>query len=247
MPQNIYDDPDFFAGYKHLRDTASGLNEVLEQPALHALLPALKGLRVLELGCGMGQFARWCIAQGAAYVTGIDVSTKMLEVAQQENAHPQIEYIHDPIEELRQPHAHFDVVVSSLALHYVEDYPGVVQRVQDWLKPEGSFVFSVEHPLCTASQNFQGWIKDAEGRKLYWAVDNYGEEGKREQNWFVDSVVKYHRTFTTYLNALVNAGLQIEQVAEPEATPEALAVRPNLAEERRRPPFLLIRARRAAD
>lgn len=59
IPQNIYDDPDFFAGYKQLRTQGTGLNDVLELPALLSLLPTtLKDLRVLYLGCGSGDFAR---------------------------------------------------------------------------------------------------------------------------------------------------------------------------------------------
>lgn len=51
MPQNIYDNPDFFAVYDSLRETGSGLNEALEQPAFRRLLPPeITGLRVLDLG-----------------------------------------------------------------------------------------------------------------------------------------------------------------------------------------------------
>ena len=39
--QNIYDDPDFFEGYLRLRATDTGLNGVLEQPAIRALIPAV--------------------------------------------------------------------------------------------------------------------------------------------------------------------------------------------------------------
>ena len=47
MKQNIYDDSDFFKGYKDMRDQKGGLNEVLEQPAIRLLLPDVRGLRVL--------------------------------------------------------------------------------------------------------------------------------------------------------------------------------------------------------
>lgn len=246
-PQNIYDDPDFFAGYRHLRETGSGLNEVLEQPALRALLPTLKGRRILELGCGMGQFARWCIEQGAAEVTGVDVSARMLEIARQENRHPQITYLQEPLETLQQPEAHFDLIVSSLALHYIEDYAEVTRRVFDWLRPGACFVFSVEHPITSAEKQSLGWIRDEAGQRRFWPVDNYREEGRREQNWFVEGVVKYHRTMATYLNTLIETGFRIERVDEPEAVPEALITRPELADQARCPPFLLIRAARPAD
>lgn len=242
MPQNIYDDPTFFAGYRHLRETGTGLNDVLEQPALRKLLPDLAGKQVLELGCGMGQFAFWCVTQNAAQVTAVDVSEKMLTVARETNADPRVTYRHAPIENLELPGLRVDVVVSSLALHYVEDYAAVVRAVHDWLTPGGSFIFSVEHPLCTAILRDGGWVKDDDGNKLFWAVDHYGDEGKRRQNWIVSGVVKYHRTLATYLNSITEVGLQLVRVEEPEAVPEALAARPDLIEERRRPPFLLVKA-----
>lgn len=244
MIQNIYDNSEFFAGYKHLRDTASGLNEVLEQPALRAMLPDLTGKSLLELGCGMGQFARRCVKQGASLVVAVDVSEKMLAVARQENDLPRITYLQAAIEELCLPEPRFDIVVSSLALHYVEDYATAVSRVHGWLNPKGVFLFSVEHPLCTAAISFQGWIKDEQRNKSYWTVDNYGEEGVRIQKWFVEGVMKYHRTVSTYINALIEAGFRIERVEEPEATQEAIKVRPDLAEEGRRPPFLILKASR---
>src|SRR5215468_10172806 len=71
--QNIYDDPLFFAGYERLRRTAIGLNEVLEQPALRSMLPAsLEDMRILDLGCGFGDFARKARSEGARAVVGID-------------------------------------------------------------------------------------------------------------------------------------------------------------------------------
>jgi len=243
-PQNIYDDPRFFAAYKNLRDTNSGLNDVLEQPALHALLPDPQNLSVLELGCGMGQFARWCAEHGAEAVVGTDISRKMLDVAQKENAHPKVRYLSAAMETVTFPDATFDLIVSSLALHYVEDYLGLVRRVSGWLRPGGLFVYSTEHPICTADDTSAGWVQDDSGKKLFWRVDNYGDEGKREQTWFVEGVVKYHRKVSTLLNGLGAAGLAIEQVQEPEATAEALSERPSLIEQRRRPPFLLISARK---
>jgi ubiquinone/menaquinone biosynthesis C-methylase UbiE len=244
MPQNIYDDPRFFAGYKHLRDTDSGLNDVLEQPALHALLPDPKDLSILELGCGMGQFARWCAENGASNVLGTDISRNMLQVAEKENAHPNVGYKESSLETLELPDSSFDLVVSSLALHYVEDYDSIVERVFRWLRSGGLFVYSTEHPICTADVKAGGWGKDASGKKLFWPVDNYGDEGKREQTWFVEGVVKYHRKVSTLLNGLTKAGFVLEQITEPEAIPEALATRPSLSDERRRPPFILIRARK---
>ncbi len=77
MAQNIYDDPEFFAGYSRLPRSLDGLDGAPEWPALRAMLPPLRGRRVLDLGCGFGWFSRWARQQGAAQVMGLDVSEKL--------------------------------------------------------------------------------------------------------------------------------------------------------------------------
>ncbi|MCP3776441.1 class I SAM-dependent methyltransferase [Paenibacillus sp. MZ04-78.2] len=136
MKQNIYDNETFFEGYRHLRETESGLNDVLEQPALRGLLPALKDLSILELGCGMGHFSKYCIEHGAGRVVGTDISAKMLDTAKRLHVHEKIEYRLSAMEDLDFPAHTFDLAVSSLALHYVEPYKEVVSKVY-----EGGFSF----------------------------------------------------------------------------------------------------------
>jgi 2-polyprenyl-3-methyl-5-hydroxy-6-metoxy-1,4-benzoquinol methylase len=244
MRQNIYDNPQFFEGYRRLRASPGTLNDVLEQPAIRATLPNLAGRHVLDLGCGMGQLALYCVQQGAASVVGTDISENMIAVARQTATHPQIEYRVAPIEDLEFPPARFDLVLSSLALHYVADYAGVVRNVARWLRPGGHFIYTVHHPILSASRAVDPWIRDQDGQLLHWAIDDYGDESRRELEWMVSGVIVYHRTLATLLNTLIDHGLQIERVLEPEALPEAAAANPQLLNERRRPPFLLVRSRR---
>ena len=74
MTQNIYDDPKFFEGYSRLPRSVAGLDGAPEWPALRALIPALQGCSVVDLGCGYGWFCRWAREAGAARVLGLDVS-----------------------------------------------------------------------------------------------------------------------------------------------------------------------------
>lgn len=243
-PQNIYDDPAFFAGYRALRQNDTGLNGALEGPALRSLLPDLVGLTVLDLGCGFGDFARFARGRGAAAVTGLDISERMLEEAGRLTDDAGITYVRASIEDYQPAPGAFDLAVSSLALHYVADYSAAAARIFDALAPGGRFVFSVEHPICTAAM--PDWTRDASGAPLSWPVDRYREEGRRDTRWFVGGVVKYHRTIETYVTGLIAAGFQIGALAEPPPTAAALAARPELALHLRRPPFLLLSARRPA-
>jgi SAM-dependent methyltransferase len=243
-PQNIYDNPEFFASYRALRQSEGGLNASLEWPAFARLLPpSLQGQRVLDLGCGFGDFARAARSHGAREVIGIDISARMLDEARRRTNDPAIAYIQAAIEEFDAGEGSFELIVSQLALHYVADYAAVVRRVAAALRGGGRFAFSVEHPMCTALATGE-WHRGPNGAALHWPVDGYRDEGKRRTTWFVDGVIKYHRTLETYVNVLLAARLQLVRLEEPEAGAEHVIGRPELAIHRRRPPFLLMAADR---
>ena len=241
MAQNIYDRPDFFAGYSQLRRSIDGLEGAVEWPSVRSLLPDVVGLRIVDLGCGFGWFCRWAKVRGAAEVLGLDASERMLARARSwPNAG--IRYEVSDLEQLELSPNLFDLAYSSLALHYVENLASVFATVHGALVPGGCFVFSIEHPIYMASAR-PGWSVDADGRRT-WPVDGYFVEGPRTTDWLAPGVVKHHRTLGTTLNLLIRSGFQVEHVEEFCPSPEQIAVRPELAEERDRPTFLLVRGRR---
>lgn len=242
MSQNIYDKPEFFEGYSKLGRSVEGLAGAAEWPALRAMLPELKGKAVLDLGCGFGWVCRWAREQGAAEVLGMDLSERMLERARATTSDAAIAYTRADMEELTLTAAAYDLVYSSLAFHYVKDLDRLWAEVFRALRPGGAFVFSVEHPLYTAP-SAPGWTTDAAGRKT-WPVDGYLAEGPRRTDWIAKGVIKQHRTIATYLNLLLGLGFVLVHVDEWGPTAEQIAARPALADERQRPPFLLVSARR---
>src|ERR1700688_490398 len=103
MTQNIYDNPGFLQGYTQLGRSVEGLDGAAEWPALRALLPDLRGLNVIDLGCGFGWFCRWARDQGAARVLGLDVSEKMLARARDTTGDAAITYARADLEQLDLP------------------------------------------------------------------------------------------------------------------------------------------------
>jgi len=134
------------------------------------------------------------------------------------------------------------LVYSSLALHYVENLSGLMSRVYHSLVPGGHLVFSVEHPIFTASAD-PNWSFNAAGRKI-WPVDGYLDEGPRSTDWLTKGVIKQHRTLATYINMLICLGFVLSHVEEWGQTEEQIAAQPRWADERQRPPFLLVAATR---
>jgi SAM-dependent methyltransferase len=242
MTQNIYDDPEFFEGYSRLPRSVAGLDSAPEWPALRELLPDLRGRNVVDLGCGYGWFCRWAREQGAARVLGIDVSDKMLGRARAATTDASVGYVRADMECLDLPAAAFDLVYSSLALHYVADLAGLLAAVHGALVAGGHSIFSVEHPIFTAPTQ-PGWSVDAQGRRT-WPIDGYLMEGPRRTDWLTKGVIKQHRTLASYVNLLLRLGFVLSHVNEWGPTDDQIAARPGLADERQRPTFLIVAARK---
>jgi len=242
LTQNIYDNDDFFRGYSQLNRSVHGLDGAPEWPTLRSMLPDLKGASVLDLGCGFGWFCRWAAQNGAASVVGIDVSANMLARAQAETQDAAVAYRRADLELVELEPDTYQLVYSSLALHYIENLPRLMREVRDSLKPGGSLVCSVEHPIYTASVRPE-WVQLQGGHRT-WPVDHYQHEGPRTTNWLVDGVVKQHRTIGTYLNLLIGLGFTITHVEDWGPSEEHLAAYPEWEEERHRPMFMLLSARR---
>lgn len=238
--QNIYDDPEFLAGYVTLDRQVRGLDGAAEWPTLRSMLPVMAGRRVVDLGCGFGWFSRWADEQEAASVLGVDVSTKMLERARSSTVSATVEYQCADLDLLDLDPRSTDFVFSSLTLHYVRDLHRLMAMVAGSLTPGGSMVFSVEHPIYSAPTTQRFETSDAGDR--VWPLDNYLVEGERVTSWFVDGIVKEHRTVGTYVNTVIESGLVLERIEEFGPTAEAVEARPELADDRRRPWFLLLGA-----
>ncbi|WP_407482051.1 class I SAM-dependent methyltransferase [Elizabethkingia meningoseptica] len=239
MKENKYDEPSFFELYGKMGRSQKGLEGAGEWHVLKDMLPDIKGKKVLDLGCGYGWHCRYAIEKGALSVVGIDISEKMLQKAREINQLVGIEYIKKPLEDIRFEAEMFDLIFSSLTFHYIQSYDVLIENIYHWLRTGGKFVFSVEHPVFTA-EGSQNWIYDDAGTKLHWAVDKYFFEGERHTSFLGESVLKYHRTLSTYLNLLLKAGFKIIEVKEPTPNAEMLENIPEMQDELRRPMMLLI-------
>ena len=145
------------------------------------------------------------------------------------------------IERLDLPDAAFDLVYSSLALHYIKNFGRMCATIRRLLTPGGHFVFSVEHPIYTAPRN-PGWQTDPTDATI-WPLNDYLREGPRVTEWITPGVVKQHRTIATYVDSLLDQGFRLTRLEEWGPSPEQIAEHPDWANEVHRPPFLLIGAR----
>ena len=241
--QNIFDNDTFFKGYKTLREREDNYNDLLEQPAMAKHLPELSGKTVLDLGCGYGHNCLEFIKKGAIKVVGIDISQKMLEVAKSESADNNIEYINMSMTDITSLNNKFDVIYSSLAFHYVENFDTFAKDMFSILNEGGCLLFSQEHPIVTATFDGKGHFnKDYNGNRVSYTFSNYNQPGKREITWYVDGVIKYHRTLGNIITALAKAGFIIDTVEEPLPEEWAIKKLPTITKEFIKPNFLIVKA-----
>ncbi|MGE5352472.1 MAG: class I SAM-dependent methyltransferase [Acidobacteriota bacterium] len=241
MKENKYDDNDFFSQYSKMPRSLNGLESAGEWHEFQKLLPDMKGKSVLDLGCGYGWHCRYAMEQGARSAIGIDLSEKMLKEAKERTDDERISFLRGSIEDISFEKESFDVIISSLAFHYIKSFEPVCAKLYKMLKHKGDLVFSVEHPIFTAFGN-QDWIYDEKGNKTHWPVDNYFIEGSREATFLGQKITKYHRTLTTYINSLISNGFIIKKVIEPLPSQEMLKKNEAMREEFRRPMMLIISA-----
>jgi ubiquinone/menaquinone biosynthesis C-methylase UbiE len=244
MSQNIYDNQTFFDGYAQLSRSVEGLDGAPEWPTIRSILPDLQNKKVLDLGCGYGWFCRSAREQGAAQVLGLDLSEKMLAKAKEMTEDTAIAYRQQDLETLQLPAASYDLVYSSLALHYIEDLDKLFATVYQTLISGGQFIFTAEHPIYTAPKQ-QGWLVDDDGQKS-WPVNSYQQEGKRISNWLAEGVIKQHRMLGTYINLLVQQGFTIRYLNEWGPSAQQIAANPALDEEKERPMIFILAAQKPA-
>ena len=243
MKENKYDDISFFKEYKKMPRSVNGLKSAGEWHELKKVLPSFTDKRVLDLGCGFGWHCKYAAEHGAKAVVGVDISENMLNEAKRINNSSLIEYTRKPIEDIDYQENSFDVVISSLAFHYIKSFDYICKKVNRCLSKGGDFVFSVEHPIFTAHGN-QDWCYDEEKSRLYWPVDNYFIEGIRKSNFLGKDVMKYHKTLTTYINGLLINGFEITNLIEPMPDESMLLCNTKMQDELRRPMMLIISARK---
>lgn len=236
----FYDDPNVFETYWASRTRPDNPNETLEQPVLRELAGDVQGLRLLDLGCGAATFGVYALARGAQSYVGVDASARMIAAARAALAGTSGRVVEASVETWAYPEAAFDLVVSSLALHYLHDLDAVMTGVARALVPGGRLVFSVEHPIITSCA--RGWTQS---QRQDWIVDDYFVTGPRETTWLGGTVIRYHRTLEEYVAALHAAGFALDAVRESRPEPARFTDPEEYTRRLRIPLFLFLAGRLA--
>lgn len=179
-------------------------NAHFERPSLQKMIGTVQGMTILDLGCGPGIYAEYLLQQGAKHVTCIDASEAMLECVRERCGNRVKAYVHDLSLGLPQEEAcSFDLVISPLVLHYLEDLNPLFKDIHRILKPKASCIFSTHHPFADFKDSLSG---------------NYFQQEQLNTTWNTIStpldVTYYRRSLTDLTSAITRNGLAITQLSE---------------------------------
>lgn len=220
--------------------------EVFLNPVLLPLLGSVKAKKVLDAGCGEGYLSR-ILARKGAEVVAVDYSRSMLEIARKRTPEElPIKYIYGNCEDLHFLESEtFDKIVCNMVLQDLADYEKALGEMYRLLVNGGLLIFSIMHPCFTTPEC--GWVKDENGRKLYWKVDHYFCEGAFEQPWPIHAehgVLLFHRTLQSYFRTIAETGFTIEDLIEPKPSEEMINKYPEFKDDLRMCHFLVFKLRK---
>jgi len=207
---------------------ASLYNAGYERPAMMRVIGDASGLRIVDAGCAAGYYSA-ALGAHAASVIALDASAEMMRLVEEKRLPNVLVRRHDLAEPLSWiADASVDLVVSSLAMHYLETWEGTLREFHRVLVPGGRFVMSVHHSAMTDP-----------------LVDDYFRVQRATDVWTIDGVKHevsfYHRPLSSVINDVLAAGFAVRRMIEPQLTARAGAS----AEEHRlatRPWFLIVDA-----
>ena len=242
--KNVYDTKVFFDEYQAMRENKINANNLIENPQIKEMLPNLQGKTILDLGCGAGDMDKYFIEKGAKFVLATDISENMINVAKTVNSNPNIDYRVLKMEDISCLKQKFDIVYSSLAFHYIEDFNKLLADINSLLTTNGTLIFSFESPVNMAASKY---TKDDQRKfdingKRYFGIDGYCNEGERKVFWNDTVVTKYHRTYATIVNTLIKNNFDIKEIKDSYASPEAISLCPKYKYQIDKPYFTYVNA-----
>ena len=208
--------------------------------ALLSVLGPVDGLRVLDVACGHGRYTRELARRGGSLVVGLDISSELIEraVAIEDEQPLGVRYVCADLAHSEQfADGSFDRVTCGFGLSDVDDLDAALANVTRVLAAGGRFVFSILHPAFPGAGDVSGSWPPA---------DRYYDE----QRWYADGsastlrrrVGANHRTISTYVNILIDHGLSVDRMEEPEPSSEWASAKPTAA---RFPLYLVIGSTKA--
>lgn len=187
-------------------DEGDFTRKYLLNPALFALLGDVGGKTILDAGCGQGYLSR-LLARKGALVTGIEPAEGLYTYARsrEQTERLGIRYLQADLSVWKPAPEAFDYVIANMVFMDIPDYLPALHNCVAALKQGGELIFSLLHPCF--EEPGSAWTS-----KGFVEVRNYFQERVVAQKYghFL------HRSLSTYLNSVIQAGCSLQQIIEPQ-------------------------------
>jgi malonyl-CoA O-methyltransferase len=167
---------------------------LLEELRISSFIGDVKGLSVVDIGCGTGRHAlRW--ASAGARVTAVDFSKAMLERARAKPGAAGVTFLqHDLTTPFPFSDQTYDRVLCCLVLDHVADLGALFQEFARLCKSGGQVIISVMHPAMTLRGVQARFIEPSSGERI--------------------SLASHEHVVSDYVMAGLRAGLRLDLVSE---------------------------------
>jgi ubiquinone/menaquinone biosynthesis C-methylase UbiE len=240
------------AGYDVYRDH-------LNTPAFLVMLPDVRGLHGLDIGCGEGHNTREMAKRGAR-LSAIDISEVFIRYAQEAEGREPLGIDFRVASAFALPFADgfFDFATAWMSLMDMPDVGRALGEAHRVLKPGGFLQFSITHPCLdmphhknlrdargrTYAYEVGGYFQKVDGEVFEWTFSAAPEDVRRSVPKF--RVARFTRTISEWLNLVVATGLHIERVEEPCPSDETVRQCPAVQDAEVMPYFFHVRVRKPA-
>lgn len=198
---DVYNSKEFARSYAN-KIEYNAHNAMYERPATLSLIPDVKGKKVLDAGCGPGAYTEWLLDRGAI-VTSLDYSDEMVNLTRERvgnrakiikaNLNLPLDFLADE---------EFDIIVSSMVIHYIKDLQKLFSEYNRLLKMSGALVFSTGHPAMDFILHPQGNYFETEMIKDDWSSYNI-------------EMYSYRRSLSDIFRVLKETDFKVDELLEP--------------------------------
>ena len=224
---------DFYNDYarewtERLRDGKNIVHTYLEKPAFLKTIGDVTGKKILCVGCGSGDECMELKNAGAEHVVGVDLSPEFIKIAKE--SFPTLEFHQMDMENLDFPEKSFDLVVSSLTIHYASNWEKTFGEIRKILKDDGKAVISTNHPIRFGSEIKRekereifllGYIRYKDPQLFGDVIGDYLNSRRIDDVWFRNKfpVSYYHKPISEMLKEIRESKFELTNFLEPKPEP----------------------------